>query len=262
MKNKGFTLIDLLVVIGIIVILSLVVFSFVNDSKAKTRDTERVSNVKEVEKALMIYHLEHGSYPVSPGSNWSGNASDWGGYGNSGVNGYIPNLAPKYIPKLPIDPKQENNKGYLYKSNGTDYFFLAYKTVESINTPDALKRPSNPQSNDLAIYTPGFANQTVPGEEIPFSAPATPTTNLISGNVYLSPQTLNLISSNGASIYYTMDGSTPTISSNLYNSPIVLATSPEDSFHHFFIKAIAVSNNLSSPIFSGDYIITNGVMPE
>lgn len=265
MKNKGFTLIEILIVVSLLGLLLTVILFATNSSNAKARDTERLSNVKEVEKALTMYQLEHGSYPVSSGGDWVGNASDWGGYSDTGPSGYIPNLAPKYISKLPVDPKQENNKGYLYKSNGNEYFFLAYKTLEKIDTPAHLQRPSNPASNDLAIYTAGFADQTVPGEdEIDgegFNAPPqTPIANLVNGNVYIKPQTLTLSSSPGASIYYTMDGSTPTTSSNLYNSQIILTTS--NSFYHFFIKAIAVKNDVSSGIFSGNYIITSGPMPE
>lgn len=261
MKNKGFTLIEILIVISLLIFLLAIVLFATNTSSAKTRDTERLSNVKEVAKALEVYHLEHGSYPVSPGAEWAGNAQDWGGYSNSGPTGYIPNLAPQYISKLPIDTRQENNKGYLYKSNGADYFLLVYKTLETIDTPINLVRPSNPESNDLAIYTPGFANQTVPGEVDGgggFQAPQTPIANPSSG-VYFSGQILTFMSDPGASIYYTY-GSTlpadPTENSNLYVGPITL---PLNQVSYF--KAIAIKNNLSSGIFSGEYITSSGGVP-
>ena len=257
MRNKGFTLIELLVVIAIIGILASVVLYSVNSARAKARDSERISNVKQVEKALLMYNLDNGYYPVSSNSEWSGNAVEWGGYADSGPNGYIPDLAPDYISRLPIDSKQEDDKGYLYKSNGTDYFFLAYKTLESIVTPNALKRPSNPESNDVAIYTPGFTNETIPGEELPFSAPQTPSASPAPGT-YIVGQTLTFTSDQGATIYYTYSTSTPadpTENSNLYTGPIILPVG------RTYYKAISIKNNISSGIFSGTYTIRQLAAP-
>jgi prepilin-type N-terminal cleavage/methylation domain-containing protein len=165
--QKGFTLIELLIVIAIVGVLSTVVLASLNSARAKARDSARISNVKEVQKALAIFHSDYGSYPVS--ATWSGNGSDYGSLSNTGVNGYIPNLAPAYIKELPIDPNQTASNGYIYKSNGSDYFFMAHGTAEK-TVPVAFQRPSAPTSNDIAVYTPGLANATfsgVGGNEIP-----------------------------------------------------------------------------------------------
>ncbi|MFA7022767.1 hypothetical protein [Aliarcobacter sp.] len=67
-------------------------------------------------------------------------------YGYSG-NDWIKGLSPKYINKLPIDPRNTNNPSfqYLYKSNGKDYKLISHspedcKSVEKINK--ALIDPS------------------------------------------------------------------------------------------------------------------------
>ncbi len=276
-RNKGFTLIELLIVVALIGVLASIVFLSVGEARSKGRDTERIANVKEVEKALFLYHLDHGSYPVSPGGEWAGAAEDWGSFSNTGYDAYIPNLAPTYISKLPVDPNQGTDRGYLYKSDGTDYFFLAYKTLEKLNTPESLKRPSNPDSNDLAIYTPGFASLEVPGEselaggtgggggrgggeEEPSVPPSTPVASPAPG-LYLTGQAVTLTSTPGASIYYTLNGANPTTSSTLYSGPIIL-TSTNLSF--FTLKAIAVKDGLSSDILSSlqQYIISAAAMPE
>jgi prepilin-type N-terminal cleavage/methylation domain-containing protein len=170
---RGFTLIELLIVIAIVGVLSTVVLASLNSARAKARDSARISNVKEVQKALAIFHSDYGSYPVSANNgNWAGNGSDYGSLSNTGVNGYIPNLAPTYIKELPIDPNQTNANGYIYKSNGSDYFFMAHGTAEK-TVPVAFQRPSAPTSNDIAVYTPGLANATfsgVGGNEIPLVA--------------------------------------------------------------------------------------------
>jgi uncharacterized protein (TIGR02145 family)/prepilin-type N-terminal cleavage/methylation domain-containing protein len=161
-SEKGFTLIELLIVIAIVGVLSTVVLASLNSARAKARDSARISNVKQVQTALSMYHSDYGSYPVSEGQDWAGNGADYGSLDTSGENGYIPNLAPTYIKELPIDPNQTDANGYIYKSDGNDYFFMAHGTAEK-TVPIAFQRPSDPESNDIAIYTSGFADVTFEG---------------------------------------------------------------------------------------------------
>ncbi len=168
LKN-GFTLIELLIVIAIVGVLSTIVLASLNTARAKARDSARISNIKEVQKALAIYHSNNGSYPVSANSTWAGNGATYGSLPASGVDGYIPNLAPTYIRELPVDPNQTADNGYIYKSNGSDYFFMAHGTAES-NVPAIFQRPSSPLSKDIAIYTPGYASESISGGSIAYTA--------------------------------------------------------------------------------------------
>jgi prepilin-type N-terminal cleavage/methylation domain-containing protein len=61
--SKAFTLIELLVVISIISGLSTITLSATSGVRAKTRDSNRISQIKEIEKALEIYYSNHGQYP-------------------------------------------------------------------------------------------------------------------------------------------------------------------------------------------------------
>ena len=56
---------------------------------------------------------------------------------------------------------------------------------------------------------------------------------------------------NGASIYYTMDGSTPTAASTLYSAPVTLTATTT-------VKAIAVKNGVSSEVTSKTYTKSEG----
>lgn len=66
MKNShknGFTFIEMLVVVSILVVLiSISVFIFRNIS-AESRDTKRVNDIKQIQLALDMYRKESGSYP-------------------------------------------------------------------------------------------------------------------------------------------------------------------------------------------------------
>lgn len=63
MGRKGFTLLELLLVIAIIGILSTVVVANLKQLKAKARDAVRLSDVTQVQKAVEFYYQDHGSYP-------------------------------------------------------------------------------------------------------------------------------------------------------------------------------------------------------
>lgn len=74
---------------------------------------------------------------------------------------------------------------------------------------------------------------------------AAPTANLTSGAVYDTAPLLSLATTTeGADIYYTMDGSEPTVSSKKYESAITLASDIKND-KVYTVKAIAVSSDAS-----------------
>lgn len=155
-RTRAFTLIELLVVIAIIGVLSAVILSGLSVARAKGNDAKRITDMRELQKALELYYDANRVYP-STGSAWWANCSAFGSHGTSGAGGWIPNLAPTYIPVLPLDPKPIGTSGcYVYKSDGIDYFIIAYLTVESYDsTTNKWKRPSSPTQASFAFYTPG-----------------------------------------------------------------------------------------------------------
>ena len=155
-SGRGFTLIELLVVIAIIGILSSVVLASLNEARAKANDTKRISDLQQVQKALELYYGTYGAYPNTSNS-WRGSCPSFGSHSTTDANGWVPNLAPVYIPVLPLDPQPVNPHGcYLYRSTGTDYMLLAYRTVQSHTAAtNKWKRPAIPNENSFAFYTPG-----------------------------------------------------------------------------------------------------------
>lgn len=62
--ERGFTLIELLVVIAIIGILSGVVLASLSPARAKGRDANRLSEVRQIQYALNLYYNTNGKYPT------------------------------------------------------------------------------------------------------------------------------------------------------------------------------------------------------
>ncbi|MFA5936440.1 MAG: prepilin-type N-terminal cleavage/methylation domain-containing protein [Candidatus Paceibacterota bacterium] len=113
--EKGFTLIELLVVVAIIGVLASIVFSSVNNTRAKTRDTQRKMEFNQISKALMFYYDKYGSYP----GNMSGTVSPF-------VDNFA-NMAQilvnnGFLSKIPISPCgttcSSNSGGYAYYNYG------------------------------------------------------------------------------------------------------------------------------------------------
>ena len=84
---------------------------------------QAIKDLTSINQALQQYHKENNSYP-STDSKWT---SKRGCYGQAS-DAWIDGLAPKYIPSIPTDPRNNPNCGlqYLYFSNGKDYKLIAH----------------------------------------------------------------------------------------------------------------------------------------
>ena len=113
-KQKGFTLIEILVVIGIIAILAAVVLVAINPARqfAQARDSQRSSNLNTILNAIGqrmadnkgIFNgvgIDGKTCPSLPTNAPTGTVID-NAAGGSGVD--LSCLVPTYVPALPIDP--------------------------------------------------------------------------------------------------------------------------------------------------------------
>jgi len=175
-KRQAFTLVELLVVISIIGLLSAVAMTSFNSTRMSARNQKRKADLVQISKALELYYNDKGAYPstgVSGCCSWWGVTSTFGSHDSSGSNGWIPNLAPNYIGRLPDDPNMGKiNLGsalagcrtdagwntYVYTSNGTDYKLLAYCGPEGTLLPsDPFYDPTHTNSG-WALFTSGASS--------------------------------------------------------------------------------------------------------
>jgi len=73
-KLKGFTIIELIVVIAIIAVLATVVVSYVNDYNRKAKIAATQTQLGEIAKAVLLYKAQYGCYPSY--TNCSGTTCD------------------------------------------------------------------------------------------------------------------------------------------------------------------------------------------
>jgi type IV pilus assembly protein PilA len=67
-SNKGFTIVELLIVIVVIGILAALVLNTFSGVQRRARDTERQTDVNSVATQLEVYYNDNGGYPVLTGS--------------------------------------------------------------------------------------------------------------------------------------------------------------------------------------------------
>jgi len=118
-NKKGFTLVELLVVIAIIAILSVVSLASFTRVQIKARDVQRKSDLNAISKALMMYYNDYGFFP---------NTFEFGNVdvGFTGANKQI------YMRENPIDPRDSNGwKKYIYLVSPSKTSFNLFADLEN-----------------------------------------------------------------------------------------------------------------------------------
>lgn len=95
--SRGFTLVELLIVLAIIGVLTSAIVTVTTTSRAKARDTRRISDMKEIELGLAIYYDVNKAYPANLSALTAG----------------------KYLPEIPSDPAGGSYEYLTSNSNKT-----------------------------------------------------------------------------------------------------------------------------------------------
>lgn len=106
--TRGFTLIEMLVVISIITALAGVTFIAADSFRAKGRDTQRKSDLQQIVVASRLYAEKYGTYRVA-GAGFSPNTNNQGFFSLEGTTNYPKSIARAFheeslVPALMSDP--------------------------------------------------------------------------------------------------------------------------------------------------------------
>jgi type II secretion system protein G len=109
-STSGFTIVELLiviVVIGILAAISLVAYTGV---QSKARDSRRANDIALITKAIEMYRVDNGGYPLCNGGTYQA------GNGNSVCSVHLLTglLNDKYLGKEVLDPINSGNHIYKY----------------------------------------------------------------------------------------------------------------------------------------------------
>ncbi len=103
--KKGFTLVEILVVIAIIAIMAAVVLPSIDKVRARSRDTKRIADINQLRLALEHYFNIYNRYPVNINVTSANDAT---------LNGATTLFLGNGI--LTATPKDSNGNNYLYAS--------------------------------------------------------------------------------------------------------------------------------------------------
>jgi len=150
-SNQGFTLIEILVVIGIIAVLAAVVLIAINPARqfAQARDSQRTANVNAILNAVGqniadnagVFTCVAGPLPQNIKTLKSGSSST--------EYNIRPCIVPNYMPEIPVDPV-----GGVEFSGGTydtKYTIVSSSTTGRISVCAPNEEPSLGRTDDICV---------------------------------------------------------------------------------------------------------------
>lgn len=118
-QRKGFTLIEILIVVAIIAILASVVLIGLGPTQEAGRDARRISDLQEIQNGLELWYNKCGIYPGTntcvpgtAGATWAAFSTDLTG---SGLG----------IETVPTDPSSGRSYNYGYAAGNSAYLLEA-----------------------------------------------------------------------------------------------------------------------------------------
>ena len=120
-KIRGFTLLELLITIGVVAILSATLYSIGPSSRQYARDARRKSDLEQVRSALELYRNSNSDYPVS-----------------------LPTLVPGFIQSVPTDSVSGRNY-YYNRPTATTYYLCS--SLEKWTGPTPTPQPGCTTAN-------------------------------------------------------------------------------------------------------------------
>jgi len=122
--RKAFTLIELLVVIAIIGMLSALLLPNYMGARERARDSQRKSDLKQMQKALEMYRQDFSYYPADNTFIVNNLNGEW----KDTTSGSV------YLNKVPSDPMDKDYRYYYKRISTLDY--QLYACIENVADSD------------------------------------------------------------------------------------------------------------------------------
>jgi len=263
-STKGFTLIEIMVVISIIASLASVVLVGVKAVQANGRDAARNSNALQVRNALSMYETDHGGVPagslaagctlvsivsINNVQSWDCKKTTVNGVSVDAVKNVLePALVPAYISHIPVDMINTSGLTYEYitavaspalttaNNNVPTTDSASFGFVSEVKSPDPINDPNNNVVITIPIGSSNFTSYPDTGypvdiysdnniQNLTLSGPST----LVSGTQ--GTWTITVDNSDNKTINYTLswlDGTPDTT---------ITSTNSSISFTHTYTSA-------------------------
>lgn len=129
--KKGFTIIELLVVSALVALLASIVFTAITGTRARSRDSRRETDIKEIQNALNLYSVNNRAFPICASEVVVNGSADC-------LSAQL--LAAGAMSQVPVDPlgKASGTCGdatgyvYCYVSDGIVYTLRHHLETNSI----------------------------------------------------------------------------------------------------------------------------------
>ena len=149
LKRRGFTIVELLIVIVVIGILAAITIVAYNGIQERGNNAKRRSDLAAMAKSLELYYVDNGRYPAALGPaapTMCLSTPGWNCWGAGSTNRLV---STQYASTIPQDPQFVDNDGcgypnphlarmygYMTDTNGTGYWLGTYMPGLAINDPN------------------------------------------------------------------------------------------------------------------------------
>lgn len=140
---RGFTLVELLIAISIVVVIATVGIVTYSSTQRISRISKRAQDLQAIANAIELYKVSTGHYPIQATGNCVG----------TNLGSVTPAFTPTYMPTIPADPLDAGNASgtncYRYRSDGTGLEYKLYTnasitggSLPEMSTSDFKQQPS------------------------------------------------------------------------------------------------------------------------
>ncbi len=152
LRSKGFTLVELLVVMSIIGVLAALAVGSFRTAQMRGRDATRKSDLKQISNALELFYADYGKYPSASSGTISacsynptlgtGSSCGWG-------TGEFTDGKTVYFKILPADPTDSYTYTYEIVTGSSNQKYKLFARLENTEDQDCM--------DDNCAQNPNFA---------------------------------------------------------------------------------------------------------